>query len=96
MDGYAVMTVTEFSPFMVETVSDGTGSGTGDTAPSNPSVQDPTQANSTPNTAGQTNTATTSPATGEQMAAGFGSIMILCIAAVGVFYIGSRKKKSCE
>lgn len=30
------------------------------------------------------------------MAAGFGSIMILCIAAVGVFYIGSRKKKSYE
>lgn len=96
VDGYAAMTVTEFSPFMVETVADGTGSGAGNTTPSDSSVQDPTQANTTPNTAGQTNTATTSPATGEQMAAGFGIIMILCLAAVCVFYIGSRKKKSCE
>lgn len=30
------------------------------------------------------------------MAAGFGIVMILCVAAVGVFYIGSRRKKSCE
>lgn len=103
VDGYAVMTVTEFSPFMVETVTGDSGSGTGDATPSgqpadtlDPSGQGPTQANTALNTAGQTNTATTSPATGEQMAAGFGIIMILCVAAVGVFYIGSRKKKSCE
>ncbi len=103
VDGYAVMTVTEFSPFMVETVTGDSGSGTGDATPSgqptdtlDPSGQGSTQANTALNTAGQTNTATTSPATGEQMAAGFGIVMILCIAAVGVFYIGSRKKKSCE
>lgn len=96
VDGYAVMTVTEFSPFMVETVADGTGSSTGNTTPSGSSVQDPTQANTTPNTTGQTNTATTSPATGEQMAVGFGIIVILCLAAVGVVYILGRRKKSCE
>lgn len=103
VDGYAVMTVTEFSPFMVETVTGDSGSGTGDATPSGQptdtlesSGQGPTQANTALNTAGQTNTATTSPATGEQMAAGFGIIMILCVAAVFVFYIGSRKKKSCE
>lgn len=96
VDGYAAMTVTEFSPFMVETVADGTGSGAGNTTPSGSSVQDPTQANTTPNTAGQTNTATTSPATGEQMAVGFGIIVILCLAAVGVVYILGRRKKSCE
>lgn len=92
VDGYAVMTVTEFSPFMVETVAGGTG----DTTPSDPSVQDPTQANTTPNTAGQTNTATTSPATGEQMTVCFGIVVILCLAAVGVVYILGRRKKSCE
>lgn len=96
VDGYAAMTVTEFSPFMVETVADGTGSGAGNTTPSDSSVQDPTQANTTPNTAGQTNTATTSPATGEQVAVGFGIIVILCLAAVGVVYILGRRKKSCE
>ena len=103
VDGYAVMTVTEFSPFMVETVTGDSGSGTGDATPSgqptdtlDPSGQGSTQANTALNTAGQTNTATTSPATGEQMAAGFGIVMILCVAAVGVFYIGSRRKKSCE